>query len=188
MGKKGGAVLGKNLARTQQKSKKVIRGEKQEGFLHTTDLQVIKEIFLFSFFTDFSQLIAQDGYDWGRLNLQSVTEEDSFQDFLNTAELAGREFDAEKWNIKLMDAKTRQVYVDTNNGGELRELTEEERNLPIPRRPEWAGLSAEELREAENKGFLEWRRQLASLQVFKKNYLLYIMYYLYFCRRRLIAL
>jgi len=144
MGKKGGAVLGKNLARTQQKSKKVIRGEKQEGFLHTTDLQ--------------------DGYDWGRLNLQSVTEEDSFQDFLNTAELAGREFDAEKWNIKLMDAKTRQVYVDTNNGGELRELTEEERNLPIPRRPEWAGLSAEELREAENKGFLEWRRQLASLQ------------------------
>ena len=40
MGKKGGAVLGKNLARTQQKSKKVIRGEKQEGFLHTTDLQV----------------------------------------------------------------------------------------------------------------------------------------------------
>merc|ERR1719300_1954997 len=59
---------------------------------------------------------------------------------------------------------TRQVYVDTNNGGELRELTEEERNLPIPRRPEWAGLSAEELREAENKGFLEWRRQLASLR------------------------
>ena len=58
MGKKGGAVLGKNLARTQQKSKKVIRGEKQEGFLHTTDLQVIKEIYLFSFFTDFSQLIA----------------------------------------------------------------------------------------------------------------------------------
>ena len=48
-------------------------------------------------------------YDWGRLNLQSVTEEDSYQDFLNTAEMAGREFDAEKWNVKLVDAQTRQV-------------------------------------------------------------------------------
>ena len=50
-------------------------------------------------------------YDWGRLNLQSVTEEDSYQDFLNTAEMAGREFDAEKWNVKLVDAQTRQVRI-----------------------------------------------------------------------------
>ena len=34
-------------------------------------------------------------------------------DFMNTAELAGREFDAEKWNVKLLDAQTRQVYIDT---------------------------------------------------------------------------
>jgi len=33
-----------------------------------------------------------DGYDWGRLNLQSVTEESSFQEFLSTAELAGTDF------------------------------------------------------------------------------------------------
>ena len=38
-----------------------------------------------------------------------MTEEDSYQDFLNTAEMAGREFDAEKWNVKLVDAQTRQV-------------------------------------------------------------------------------
>ena len=146
MGKKGGAVLGRNLARTQQKTKKVNRADKQEGYLHTTDLQ--------------------DGYDWGRLNLQSVTEEDSYQDFLNTAELAGREFDAEKWNIKLLDAQTRQVFIDTNPNqtGGIRPLEEHERNLPIPRRPEWVGLSAEQLREAENKSFLDWRRELAMLQ------------------------
>ena len=138
-------MLGRNLARAQQKTKKVTRAERQEGYLHTTDLQ--------------------DGYDWGRLNLQSVTEEDSYQDFLNTAELAGREFDAEKWNIKLLDAQTRQVFIDTNTGGgSSRELLEEEKILPIPRRPEWTGLSAEELREAENKSFLDWRRQLATLQ------------------------
>ncbi len=31
---------------------------------------------------------AQDGYDWGRMNLKSVTEDASYIDFLNTAEAA----------------------------------------------------------------------------------------------------
>ena len=102
MGKKGGAVLGHNLARTQQKTKKVIRSDKQEGYLHTTYLQ-------------------EPGLDWGKLNLQSVTKEDSFQDFLNTAEMACREFEAEKWNMKLVDA----VYIDTGPAeGSARQLTE----------------------------------------------------------------
>jgi len=35
-----------------------------------------------------------DGYDWGRLNLRSVTEESRLDDFLHTAELAGTEFTA----------------------------------------------------------------------------------------------
>ena len=30
---------------------------------------------------------------------------------MNTAEMAGREFDAEKWNVKLLDAQTRQVQL-----------------------------------------------------------------------------
>lgn len=38
-----------------------------------------------------------DGYDWGRLNLQSVTEQSSMDDFLATAELAGTEFVAGKY-------------------------------------------------------------------------------------------
>ena len=33
-----------------------------------------------------------DGYEWGRLNLQSVTEQSTLEDFLATAELAGTEF------------------------------------------------------------------------------------------------
>ena len=36
--------------------------------------------------------------------------------------------------------------------------------LLIPRRPEWARLSPEQLREAEHQSFLEWRRGLAALQ------------------------
>ena len=35
-----------------------------------------------------------DGYDWGRLNLQSVTEQSNLDDFLTTAQLAGTEFTA----------------------------------------------------------------------------------------------
>ena len=40
-----------------------------------------------------------DGYDWGRLNLQSVTEQSNLDEFLATAELAGTEFTAGKTNV-----------------------------------------------------------------------------------------
>ena len=40
-----------------------------------------------------------DGYDWGRLNLRSVTEESRLDDFLHTAELAGTEFTAGRCSI-----------------------------------------------------------------------------------------
>ena len=81
---------------------------------------------------------------------------------MNTAEMAGREFDAEKWNVKLLDAQTRQVYIDTNEGNSSSKLlSEDQKKLPIPRRPDWTGLSAEQLKDEENKNFLEWRRSLA---------------------------
>lgn len=38
----------------------------------------------------------EDGYDWSRLNLRSVTEESKLDEFLNTAKLAGTEFTAGK--------------------------------------------------------------------------------------------
>ena len=52
MGKKSGPVLGHSLMKSNAvaKTKKNRRVAQQEGFLHTTDMQ--------------------DGYDWGRLNLQ----------------------------------------------------------------------------------------------------------------------
>lgn len=106
-----------------------------------------------------------DGYDWGRLNLQSITEESSFQEFLSTAELAGTEFNAEKLNIK---------FVNPNSGGMLSKnekekiLEKQERNkdlVKIPRRPKWNNsINAEELHTLEKEAFLEWRRHLAKLQ------------------------
>ena len=35
-----------------------------------------------------------DGLDWNRINLKSVTEENTLDEFLSTAELAGSEFTA----------------------------------------------------------------------------------------------
>jgi len=141
--------LGKQLVKAQKTKHKTTKTTNKtinpEGHLHSADLQ--------------------DGYDWGRMNLQSVTEESSYNDFLNTAELARKDFDAEKWNIKLFDSQTRQVYIDTSEkklGVET--LTKEEGLLRIPRRPDWTHLTAEELRLKENDAFLEWRRGLAELQ------------------------
>jgi len=143
MGKKDGPVLGRNLLKSKAQSNKGKRMGHQD--LHTTDIQ--------------------DGYDWGRLNLQSVTADDNYTDFMTTAEMAGRDFDDEKWNVKLLDGQTREVYIDTEEGkAPLKELPEEAKVLPIPRRPQWTGMTAEQLKEEENKIFLEWRRNLASIQ------------------------
>ena len=59
--------------------------------LHTTDLD--------------------DGYEWGRLNLQSVTERSALNDFLATAELAGTEFTAGVYTISSLSPSYRFTSV-----------------------------------------------------------------------------
>ncbi|XP_055705805.1 large subunit GTPase 1 homolog [Phlebotomus papatasi] len=108
----------------------------------------------------------KDGYDWGRLNLQSVTEESSFQDFLRTAELAGKEFQAEKLNIAFVNVKKDFGVLSE---AERREAEQKHRDkkslLTIPRRPKWTSeTTPEELQQLENESFLNWRRSLALLQ------------------------
>lgn len=148
MGKKEG--MGGSLGRQLVKNQKVHRKGKKtvpvgEGYIHSADLQ--------------------DGYDWGRMNLQSVTEESSYIDFLNTAEQARTEFDAEKWNVQLLDAQTRQVYIDTSNkSNNTKPKLPEDQDLTIPRRPNWTGLTPTELKDKENESFLDWRRELAKIQ------------------------
>ncbi|BFG00229.1 large subunit GTPase 1 homolog [Drosophila madeirensis] len=108
----------------------------------------------------------QDGYDWGRLNLSSVTEESSFQAFLRTAELAGTEFQAEKLNITFVNPKQRVGLLSKTQEQRMHEKHHEHReHLKIPRRPKWdQTTSAEDLERAENEAFLNWRRDLAQLQ------------------------
>uniref|UniRef100_A0A8C5GQS8 Large subunit GTPase 1 homolog n=1 Tax=Gouania willdenowi TaxID=441366 RepID=A0A8C5GQS8_GOUWI len=147
MGKKkagGGAGLGRALIKerlqTSRNSKRV------DTWLHTSELN--------------------DGYDWGRLNLQSVTEQNSMDDFLATAELAGTEFVAEKLNIKFVPAGARAGLLTAEEKIRLKELHEEHKHfLRIPRRPHWdESTSPESLQQAEKDSFLEWRRELAQLE------------------------
>ncbi|KAM7013186.1 large subunit GTPase 1 homolog [Tautogolabrus adspersus] len=147
MGKKkagGGAGLGRALIKERLQAG---RGNKRgDSWIHTSELN--------------------DGYDWGRLNLQSVTEQTSMDDFLATAELAGTEFVAEKLNIKFVPAEARAGLLSEEERTRLKKLHEENKHfLRIPRRPHWdQSTSPDALQQAEKDSFLEWRRVLADLE------------------------
>ncbi|XP_071946036.1 large subunit GTPase 1 homolog isoform X2 [Antedon mediterranea] len=108
----------------------------------------------------------QDGYDWGRLNLQSVTEQSNLDDFLATAELAGTEFAAEKLNIQVIDPN---VHTGLPSQEELEEIKEKHAKnqdlLTIPRRPQWDSTTTpDELERMERDSFLKWRKHNAVIQ------------------------
>ncbi|XP_029284740.1 large subunit GTPase 1 homolog [Cottoperca gobio] len=154
MGKKksnGPGVLGRSLIKERLQAG---RGNKRgDSWIHTSELN--------------------DGYDWGRLNLQSVTEQSSMDDFLATAELAGTEFVAEKLNIKFVPAEARAGLITAEERTRLKQLHEDNKHfLRIPRRPHWdEGTSREALQLAEKDSFLEWRRALAQLEEEQKLFL-----------------
>ncbi|XP_052596490.1 large subunit GTPase 1 homolog [Peromyscus californicus insignis] len=140
----GSGSLGRVLIRHQTQRSRSQRHT--DSWLHTSELN--------------------DGYDWGRLNLQSVTEQSSLEDFLATAELAGTEFVAEKLNIKFVLPEARTGLLSFEESQRIKKLHEENRQfLCIPRRPHWdRQTSPEELRQAEKDNFLKWRRQLVRLE------------------------
>ncbi|XP_069583284.1 large subunit GTPase 1 homolog isoform X2 [Ranitomeya imitator] len=146
--KKATSGLGRALMKDRAQSQRGLRAK--DSWLHTSELN--------------------DGYDWGRLNLQSVTEQSSIDDFLATAELAGTEFAAEKLNIKFVPAEARTGLLTSEESNRIHKLHEEnEQFLCIPRRPYWdRSTSAEVLKQSERENFLEWRRQLAKLEEEKK--------------------
>ncbi|XP_056421357.1 large subunit GTPase 1 homolog [Hyla sarda] len=146
--KKATSGLGRALIKDRAQSQRGLRG--RDSWLHTSELN--------------------DGYDWGRLNLQSVTEQSSLDDFLATAELAGTEFVAEKLNIKFVPAEARTGLLTSEESSRINKLHEENKQfLCIPRRPHWdKSTSAEALKQSERENFLEWRRQLAKLEEEKK--------------------
>lgn len=99
-------------------------------------------------------------------NVDSKTHEHTLDEFMASAELAGKEFSADKSQVKILSLAETSIVVSkksfTITEAQRKEL---ESNLPIPRRPykvKWE--SKEELIKAENEAFLDWRRKLADIQ------------------------
>ncbi|XP_013140250.1 PREDICTED: large subunit GTPase 1 homolog [Papilio polytes] len=138
MGKKNKDSLGRALIKDRFSKNRHRRHVEDNTMLHTTEVN--------------------DGYEWGRLNLQSVTAESSLQEFLSTAELAQREFIAEKLNVKYVKSAPAAVELVTSQPNFDEPLT-------VPRRPPWdPSITAEEQIGRERDAFLDWRRHLNELQ------------------------
>ncbi|CAN7985078.1 unnamed protein product [Ixodes hexagonus] len=140
--KKGGSGLGRCLIKQKPTSRLY------DSSLHTTELN--------------------DGYDWGRANVASITEQNDLEAFLATAELAGIDFTAEKQNATVVH-KGDVIFsglLSESQKAALKDLHEEHKELlRVPRRPPWdSETSAEELHTLEKESFVSWRRQLAELQ------------------------
>ncbi|PVU86180.1 hypothetical protein BB561_006792 [Smittium simulii] len=135
--------LGKALLRNRFKGQR--RTTDTEGMLHTTELN--------------------DGAKWVRL--QSITEQKDLDDFLHTAELQEKDFTAEKQNVKIITDTSINPFLLTADQEKdtLEKHIQNKDRLKVPRRPMWTKqTSAEELHRLERESFLNWRRDLATLQ------------------------
>ncbi|KAG6336135.1 hypothetical protein ID866_2945 [Astraeus odoratus] len=102
--------------------------------------------------------------------LKSVTQERDLDEFLNTAQLAGMEFTAERRNIKIVQSPSGSLHnpyllTDQEERSTLRKHQENKSRLRVPRRPPWTkSITKAQLDRQEKDAFLEWRRGLARLQ------------------------
>ncbi|CAF2711168.1 unnamed protein product [Rotaria sp. Silwood2] len=104
--------------------------------------------------------------DWNRLNLRSVTDQNSLDEFLTTAQLAGTDFAAERLNVTFVPAVAKVGILSNDDKERIRQVQNlHQDRLHIPRRPAWTSdMSAEQIDQQERASFLEWRRKLALLQ------------------------
>lgn len=112
-----------------------------------------------------------DKKEAGWVKLRSVTEENSLDEFLNTAQLADTDFTAEKLQqVKIIKVGNTSIVNQTGllSQEETIELRKKhqlfENKLTIPRRPNWTKTQTKlQIERQENLSFLEWRRELAAL-------------------------
>ncbi|CAF1255037.1 unnamed protein product [Adineta steineri] len=104
--------------------------------------------------------------DWNRLNLRSITDQNSLDDFLSTAQLAGTDFAAERLNVTFIPAVAKVGILTSEDKERIKQVQKlHVDKLSIPRRPAWtSNMSAEQIDLQERTSFLDWRRRLALLQ------------------------
>ncbi|CAI5531263.1 unnamed protein product [Closterium sp. Naga37s-1] len=101
--------------------------------------------------------------------LVSVVDQNDLEELLTTAELAGREFAAQRGNAEIIYLDGHDVGAAGGKGGSSSERREQEelhrKLLTIPRRPKWsASMTSAELDASEKAAFLEWRRSLSAVE------------------------
>ncbi|KAI9894455.1 MAG: hypothetical protein M1814_003213 [Vezdaea aestivalis] len=106
---------------------------------------------------------------WAKL--RSVTEQGPLDEFLNTAELASRDFTAVKMN-SMSVSNTGQDSLLLPSAAEeqntLKKHSANRKKLTVPRRPAWtSSTTKEQLNRQEKEALLTWRRGLAQLEEFK---------------------
>lgn len=122
-----------------------------------------------------------DKHEANWVKLRSVTQESALDEFLSTAELANKDFTADRHsNVKIirmdsnMDARTQAVGMTNAQKEKLNaKQREHAKDLIVPRRPYWDEFTTKtELQRQEGEAFLEWRRKLANLQESNEDLLL----------------
>lgn len=124
-----------------------------------------------------------DKHEANWVKLRSVTQESSLDEFLSTAQLANKDFSAERHsNVKIIrlddgtgDSAFSQGFMLTNERKMALDAKQRslENDLIVPRRPAWtADMTKYQLDRQENDAFLEWRRKLAHLQESNEDLLL----------------
>eukprot|EP00842_Homolaphlyctis_polyrhiza_P003527 jgi/Hompol1/4175/HPOL_003550-RA len=101
------------------------------------------------------------------VNMQSITQENDLEAFLNTAQLAGTEFTAEKLNVTVLQTQNRNTHLPSAEEEEAALAKHElhKNRLTVPRRPKWTkATTADQLKLMERDSFLEWRRGLVFLE------------------------
>lgn len=126
------------------------------------------------FLPDGEMRFTTDKHEANWVKLRSVTQESALDEFLSTAELADKDFAADRHsNVKIIrmdagnDAAKSQGFTLTNEQREKMNEKQREhaRELIVPRRPEWnENMTRFQLERLEKEAFLSWRRKLAALQ------------------------
>mmetsp|Transcript_16014 Transcript_16014/g.32199 ORF Transcript_16014/g.32199 Transcript_16014/m.32199 type:complete len:519 (-) Transcript_16014:2504-4060(-) len=103
--------------------------------------------------------------------LASILDASDLNELMMKAELAGRNFAAERMSTTILlpnDPPSSSSQLKMSSGESQVILPSERRSLRIPRRPEWdMRTTAEELEEMERNTFLEWRGEMATAEEVK---------------------
>jgi len=99
-------------------------------------------------------------------NMQSIIENNDLEEMLSMAELAERDFAAERTQVVVVSTGAVEGRDSERAAADRAEAESRHRHrLVIPRRPGWSlTTTPEELHAQERSSFLDWRRDLAALE------------------------